>query len=316
MHSNLRILAALLCLLFLSVTMASAESALQNGTEPQVSAVAAKTSAHALRIAAGDLLELTVFDTPEISGKLRVSENGTIGLPIAGDLYVSGMTAEQTAAAVESTLRERDILKTPYVTVFISEYATQGVTVLGEVKTPGIYPLLGSHGLLDIISAAGGVTPTAGKAITVTRKTDPEHPLTVQVQTKPGGNAEADIDIQPGDSVSVSRSGVVYVVGDVLRPGGFLIENNDKLMVLQAIALAQGTNRTAALNNAKLIRKSPNGPLEMAVPLKRILANKSADMALEDGDILFVPTSTGKAILAGAVSTVPSISSAIIYRGL
>lgn len=299
----------------LALALTLGASAQQGSPAIQAPSGAAQAVAHALRISAGDLLDLTVFDTPELSGKLRVSENGLIELPLAGSLSVSGMTAEEAVAAVEMALKSRDILKTPHVTIFIAEYATQGVTVLGEVKAPGIYPLLGSHGLLDMISVAGGVMPTAGKAITVTRKADPVHPIIVQLQSKPGENAEANVDIEPGDIINVSRSGVVYVVGDVLRPGGFLIENNDKLMVLQAIALAMGTNRTAALNNAKLIRKTPSGPIETTIPLKSILANKSPDMALEDGDILFVPTSTGKAIIAGVTNSMPTIASAVIYKG-
>ena len=101
-------------------------------------------SAHALQISAGDLLDLNVFDTPELSGKLRVDEHGNVSLPLAGVLAVSGMTAEQAGSAIETRLRETDILKDPHVSVAVLEYATQGVTVTGEVKSPGVYPLLGA----------------------------------------------------------------------------------------------------------------------------------------------------------------------------
>src|ERR1700687_4264727 len=143
-------------------------------------------AAHALRISAGDLLDLNVFDTPELSTKLRVDEHGNVSLPLAGVLPVSGMTAEQAGLAMEAHLRQTDILKDPHVAVTVLEYATQGVTVAGEVKNPGVYPLLGAHGLLDLISAAGGVTSNAGKAVTVTHRDDPAHPVVVKVESKPG----------------------------------------------------------------------------------------------------------------------------------
>ncbi len=286
--------------------------AAQSGSNPEK--VTVQSTPHALRISSGDLLDLSVFDTPELSGKLRVNEVGEITVPVAGAMRVSGMTSEEAAVAIEEKLRSTDVLKYPHVTVFIGEYATQGVTVIGEVKTPGIYPLLGSHGVLDFVSAAGGVTPVAGKAITVTHKSDPANPEVVQLDSKPGSVTQY-VDIRPGDTVNVSRSGIVYVLGDVGRPGGFLIENNDRLTVIQAVALAQGTNRTASLNKARLIRKQSDNHGEVRVPLKPILAGKSPDPRVNDGDIIFVPTSGEKVFMYGVGSSVvPGVAGALIYH--
>jgi len=273
------------------------------------------SSAHALRISAGDLLDLNVFDTPELSTKLRVDEHGNVSLPLAGVLPVSGMTAEQAGLAIEGRLRQTDILKDPHVSVTVLEYATQGVTVVGEVKNPGVYPLMGSRGLLDLISAAGGVTPNAGKAVTVTHRGDPDHPVVVKVESKPGSTAAVKVDISPGDTIMVSHAGIVYVVGDVGKPGGFLIENNDRLTVLQAVALAQGTNKTAALNQAKLIRKTETGREEMPVPLKKILSNNAADETLADGDILFVPTSQAKNAAYRGMETALQMATGVVVYG-
>jgi polysaccharide export outer membrane protein len=270
--------------------------------------------AHALQISAGDLLEVNVFDTVDLSGRLRVDEHGMITLPLGGDLVVSGLTAEQAGHAIEKKLLERDILKDPHVSVTVLEYATQGITVLGEVKNPGVYPLLGAHGLLDLISAAGGTTPNAGKAVTITHRFSPDHPIIVDVESKPGSTVAFNIDVHPGDTVMVSHAGIVYVIGDVSKPGGFLIENNDRLTVLQAIALAQGTNRTASLNHAKLIRKIGGTHEEVPVRLNKILANNAPDQLLADGDILFIPTSAAKNALRNIESVLPSATSAAIYR--
>src|SRR5580658_4399419 len=220
-----------------------------------VSPVQTSTSsgAHALRLSAGDLLDVKVLGTtdPDFSPKLRVDDRGSITLPYAGSLPVAGMTAEDAALRIEARFREKDILKDPHVSVTVLEYATQGVTVVGEVKNPGVYPLLGTHGLLDLISAAGGVTPTAGKAVTITHREDTSHPEIVNVDNKPGSTSAFSVDIRPGDTIVVSHAGIVYVLGDVGKPGGFLIENTDRLTVLQAIALAQGTSRTASPDHAK-----------------------------------------------------------------
>ena len=274
----------------------------------------AQSPAHALQISPGDLLELNFFDTPELSTRARVDEQGRIQLPLGGDIPLSGLTAGRAAEAIAARFREGDILKDPRVAVTVLEYATQGVTVLGEVRNPGIYPLLGAHSLLDLISAAGGVTPTAGKAATITHRGEAGPPLVAALDAAPGLPA-TNPDIQPRDTIVVAHAGVVYVVGDVGKPGGFLIANHDRLTVLQAIALAQGTNKTAALNRAKLIRQTDGARLELAVPLKKILASQVEDQPLADGDILFVPSSQQKNFAYRSMEAAIQMATGVIVYG-
>jgi polysaccharide biosynthesis/export protein len=306
-------LAVLLFLLVGAIPSPGQKVQARNSTGPTVEPLAS-SGVYALQIAPGDLLDLDVFDTPELSAKLRVDEHGSVTLPVAGTLSVRGLTAEQAGQAIEARFRVTDVLKDPHVSVTVLEYATQGVTILGEVRNPGVYPLLGAHGLLDLISAAGGQTTSAGKDVTVTHRDDPDHPIIARIDSKPGSPAPSNVDIRPGDTIMVAHAGIVYVVGAVGKPGGFLIENNDRLTVLQAIALAQGTIRTASLNHAKLIRKTDGVRQELPVPLKKILANKAEDQLLADGDILFIPSSTAKNALSDMESILPSASSAAIYR--
>jgi polysaccharide export outer membrane protein len=252
---------------------------------------------------------------PDFSPKLRVDDTGSISIPYAGPVKVVGRTAEDAGLLIEASYRDKDVLKNPHVAVTVLEYATQGVTVGGEVRNPGVYPLLGSHNLLDLMAAAGGVTPTAGKAVTISHRDDPTHPQVVSVETKPGSVAAFNMDIRPGDTIVVSKAGIVYVLGEVGKPGGFLIENSDRLTVLQAVALAQGTNRTASLDHTKLIRKTATGGhSETQVALKKILSDKSEDTLLADGDILFVPTSGPKNALRDAETILPGAASAAIYH--
>ena len=255
-------------------------------------ATPAPTAAPAVKLDAGDLLEVNTFDTPELSGKFRVDSRGYVTLPVGGALPVQGLTAEQAATAIERFLRNRDILKNPHVTVLVLEYATQGVSVLGEVKQPGIYPLAGKHGVLDFISMAGGLTPTASRAVSITHRAPPWDTITVNLAGAHNNSLENDVEVQPGDRVVALRAGVVYVIGDVGKPGGFVLDGNG-VTVVQALALAQGMNRTAK-SNGMLIHNASGARTQTELALTKILANKAPDPKLEDGDIVYVPLSAAK----------------------
>ncbi len=270
-------------------------------------------SSDTLLLDVGDLLEVRVFDTPELSGKLRVDEQGEITLPVGGAVSIKGMSARQSEGAIEDRLRQKKILRDPHVDVFVLEYATQGITVAGEVKLPGVYPWVGKHTVLDFISVAGGVTPSASKTVTVNRR-NREQVVTFQLGNSPQNASGGDMEVQPGDRIVVARAGVVYVVGDVGRPGGYLIESKDTVTVLQALALAQGLNKTAKYD-AKLIRSTASGRTESDLPLKQILANLSVDPKLQDGDILFIPVSGSKEWADKGVTSILQMAVGVVIYG-
>ncbi|MDR3764202.1 MAG: polysaccharide export protein [Acidobacteriota bacterium] len=286
-----------------------------SSTRPMQAQAAAPPASQAeeLRVAAGDLIELTMFDTPEFSGRLRVSEDGNVLIPVAGKVKLAGLTANEAARAIEAHFRDLDILNDPHASVFVAEYATQGVTVTGEVRNPGIYPMLGKHSLQELISAAGGLSSAAGSVVQLTHRSAPEHPLVVAIDRS--GAPIAPVQLLPGDTISVSRSGVVYIVGDVGKAGGFLIEGNQRLTALQALALAQGANRTASENKTRLLRRTPGGRTETPVPLKKIVQGKAVDPELEDGDILYVPSSGRKNALAKGTEAAIAVTSGLIIYG-
>ena len=169
--------------------------------------------------------------------------------------------------------------------------------MLGEVSKPGVYRVLGQQRLFDLISAAGGLTEKAGRSITVTHRNQPDQPITLPLSRNLNDDPESNIPVFPGDTIIVRKADIVYVVGDVGRPSGFLMDS-EHLTVLQAIALAGGTTHTANLGGARIIRKGPAGMTETPVQLKKILRAKSPDVPMEADDILFVPTSASK-VLAG-----------------
>lgn len=252
-------------------------------------------STSSLQVAAGDLVEMTVYNVPELTTKTRISSKGDMYCPLVGYVHVSGLTTEQAQNAIEEQLAK--FVKDPHVTLFVSEYASEGASVLGEVTKPGIYPVLGQQHLFDLISAAGGLTDKAGRSLTVTHRSDPDHPVTVPLPRNLADNSETNVPVFPGDTIIVRKADIIYVVGDVQRPSGLLMDSGG-LTVLQALALAGGTTRTAKLNGVKILRKGPNGMTETPVELKQMLQAKAPDIPLEPNDILVIPSSTGK-IMAG-----------------
>ncbi len=271
-----------------------------------------------LPISFGDLIQVTVFDSPELSGALRVNSKGEVVLPLGGAVKVKGLTAADAGAAIAAQLKQAGILLEPHVTVLILEYQTQGVTVTGEVRTPGVYPLLANRTVLDMIAMAGGLNENAGKVATVFRRDNPadvhQVRLNVSVQT-PGSAVEGSLEVLPGDTISVSRSGVVYILGDVGRPGGFLVEHNDRLSILQALALAQGANQTASLGSTRLMRKTEDGRIEIGLDLKKILKGDASDFLMAEGDILYVPDSNKKIYSMRALEAIIGVGTGVtVYR--
>ncbi len=265
-------------------------------------------------IGAGDLVEMSVFDTPELSGKLRVNNSGDIILPLVGSIHVAGLTADAMQSLIRKKFIDGKYVKDPQVTVFVTEYATQGVSVLGEVKTPGIYPAFGTHNLVDYISLAGGLTPLAGSNITITHVSHPDDPEHVKISSSAASRPLNNPEIVPGDSIFVEKTGLIYVIGDVVRPGGFPMDHDDHLTILQAIALAQGTTYTSKQGSTIIIRTTPKGHEEIPVDLKKILEAKALDQLLQDNDILYVPQSGTKVALKSVGTLLPIAANATIYR--
>jgi polysaccharide export outer membrane protein len=268
-----------------------------------------------LLIGAGDLVEVSLYGMPDFKTDVRVNSDGEISLPMLGTVAVSDLSVEQAETLIERKLSQKGLFNDPHVTVFEKEYATQGISVLGEVQKPGIYPLLGSRKLFDAISAAGGTTPKAGRYALITHRNDPQHPVQVPLLTGSSDAMQNNVVVEPGDTILVSKAGVVYVVGDVRLPGGFIMENGNDITVLKAIALAQGTSPNAALNAARLIRKSPEGPKDVPLDLKKILAAKAPDPQLQPDDVVFVPGSAAKgAAKRGAEAILQMATGIAIWR--
>ncbi|MDR3793554.1 MAG: polysaccharide biosynthesis/export family protein [Terracidiphilus sp.] len=269
-------------------------------------------------IGPGDLLEISEYHTPEFRSAVRVAVTGTVLLPMIGEVQVGGLDEQAAARTIEAALVSKGMLLHPLVSVVVTVSAGQDVNVMGEVARPGIYPYLAHHRLLDVISEASGLTAGAGRLVNVFHRSDPvtAHPVALDLN---GTDATADHnpELSPGDTVQVSRAGLVYVVGDVIRPGGFPVDPVHGLTLVQALALAWGPTQNAATAKGLLIREQKGGRTLTALNLKRLLRGQDPDLPVEDGDIVFVPDSAAKNLLNRTMeSAVQSAVGVTIYSGL
>jgi polysaccharide biosynthesis/export protein len=260
----------------------------------------ADASSPSPKLGIGDLIEVSVYNVPELTTKSRLGTNGDVYLPLVDYVHIAGLSVEEAQALIEKRLSEGGFVKNPHVTLNVDQSASQGISLLGEVARPGVYPVIGEPRLLDVISTAGGFTSSAGQSITVTHRNQSDKPVTVPLSRKLADNPTSNIAVSPGDTILVHKADVVYVVGEVGRPSGFLMDS-DNLTVLKAIALAGGTTRLAKMNGVKIIRKGPGGMTLTPVELKKMLQAKVADLPLKADDILFVPSSTAKVISSRTV---------------
>jgi polysaccharide export outer membrane protein len=262
-----------------------------------------------LKLGAGDLVEVSVYNVPELTTKARVGSSGDIYLPLIDYVHVGDLTTEEAQALIQKRLEDGGFVRNPHVTIFVDESASQGVTLLGEISKPGVYPDLGDHKLYDLISVAGGFTPSAARKVSIVRRNQTQ-PINLTLPRNLGDDLSSNVDVLPGDTIMVPRAPIIYVVGDVGRPSGLLVDNGS-LTVLQAIALAGGTNKTAKMGGVRIIRKGPTGMTETEVHLKQMLEAKAPDVPLQGDDILFVPVSGGRVLAARSLEAAMSMATAV-----
>ncbi len=269
-------------------------------------------------IGPGDWLDVSEFHDAQFHSQVRVSAAGAVALPLIGEIQLAGLDEPAAAHAIEAALVAKGMLLHPLVTVHVTAFAAQDVSVLGEVTHPGVYPFAFHHRLLDVVAEASGLTPGAGRVVNVIHRDDPKtaHPVILD-PTGADPNGDHNPELSPGDTVQVSRAGLVYVVGDLVRPGGFMIDPAQEITVVQAISLAWGPSQNAALSKAILIREQKGGRTITALNLKRMLHGLDPDLPIHDRDIIFVPDSFAKNLINRTMeSAIQSTIGVSIYSGL
>ena len=208
-------------------------------------------------LGAGDLLKITVYENDDLTTNTRVNGDGMVNVPLVGNMKVGGMSVSDAEKKISKALGHGYIVD-PHVSIFVVEYKSKKVTILGEVMKPGLYELDGNSTLLEIISKAGGLTEKAGNTVSIKRKKGGSKgkDTTIKVNLKAlfeKGDMSKNIYVQDGDNIFVTQSGLVYVTGEVKKPGAFKFEQG--MTVMKAIALAEGLTDKAAPGRTKLIRK-------------------------------------------------------------
>ena len=269
-----------------------------------------------LKIQPGFQIDAQVFDEPDMSGQFRVGPDGNIILPLVGPVHVAGDTLAEAQVAVENAFKTAQILKNPQVTLDISEYAPTLVAVLGEVNTPGRLQLLAPHSLLDVLSFAGGETQMAGGKVEVRHEDSGQVATTdYHYERDSNGDSIAGVMVHDGDTVIVPRAGIVYVLGQVTRPGGFLMQEDGKLDAAQAISMAMGTTLIASTKHILIIRRKPDGTyVQFDVNYNDIVHGKATPPQLQPQDIVYVPNSRIKTTFADVQGLLTAATTATIYR--
>ena len=270
-----------------------------------------------LKLAPGFLLNIQVYDEPDLSARVRVDNDGNIRVPFLKTLHVGGDTVAQAQQRIEEKFRSDGILKNPQITIDVEQFATTSVTVMGEVANPGKVELLAPHSLLDVIGMTGGETSLAGNEIEVKRPNpglDGSTSKTYRYSRGDDGSAIRGVMVRPGDTVLVKRAGIVYVLGGVNRPGGYAMQESGELNVAQAISMAQGLVLQAKVTGLRVVQHDANGnPIEVPISYKRIMDGKEKPLQLAAGDIVYVPISHAKAVLASTTTLIGQTAAASIY---
>lgn len=281
-----------------------------------------------------DVLSIKVFDVKDLDETVRVSNNGTISVPLLGRLVASGLTPHQLRKKLEKAYG-KTYLQNPQVSVFVKQFHAQPISVIGAVEKPGMYQITGPRTLIDAIAMAGGLsnqnaTPP-GKTLYVTREGGFEHlhlvsgmekvspdKLAINIQDLLYTRATGlNIFIKPHDIIAVSKASVIYVVGGgVRKPGGFALNNRDQVNVIQALAMAEGLAPDASKKRARIIHTNSDGSrVTTPINIAAILKEKAPDPNLEANDILYIPLSGKKAAFRKSTETiVQTVSGILVYH--
>jgi polysaccharide export outer membrane protein len=268
-----------------------------------------------LRVEPGDLVSVDVYDTPELSKAYRVDSAGELTLPFCGKIKVEGMTSPEVARLIETTLKNDEILIRPQVSVDVEQYAGHFVTVLGEVGSPGRIMAIAPTQLSEILAQAGGLTAIAGTHIKIRRGLDTSGAEEDEPYARSESNQQTgSILVMPGDTVIVPRTGIVYVLGAVYHPGGYVMQEDGKLNVAEALAMSGGTMLTARTNGLRVVRRNPDGKVQdFELSYDGIAKGSQTPLELQAQDIVYVPMSKLKATLTDATAIISTALSSAIY---
>jgi polysaccharide export outer membrane protein len=270
-----------------------------------------------------DVIAVQAYDVLPFNFQQRVAEDGTILAPLIGRVTVSGLTIEQVQALLTRVLAEKDMIQDANLTVTAVSRPAAVATVSGAVAKPGVFPAIGDLTISGALSLAGGlngssgasVGPPASSTVTLVRPSSPK-PINIPLGPEANSTPYGRIPVFPGDEIRVGKLGMIYTVGAFRTQGAITLKDTSATTVLNVVSMAGGIGYQAKENQAYIIRVTDGEKIVLPVSLKAILAGKAPDMAMQDQDILMLPTSQIKAaIKGGGAALIVSVASAFIYSG-
>lgn len=264
-------------------------------------------------IIVGDVVHINVFDAPDFSLVTRVSESGDIPYPILGQFHIAGLNSVSAANLLTKELKDRNLMLAPSVTVTVDSSST-GITVLGEVHSPGIYPPPGKHELSDLLAMAGGLTQNTGRIVEITHAHNPGKPESLAWDPTMHNTDNFDRPVSPGDRVLVRACGLAYVGGNVNKPGAYSLCGSPNMTLSEVMTLAGGVALNSAPSKTFLVRAQPDGTKVVEqIDLKKVLTSRVADPIVHEDDIIYISPSPTKEILKGALAFALSVSPSLLY---
>jgi polysaccharide biosynthesis/export protein len=264
-------------------------------------------------IAPGEVVHINVFDAPDFSLVTRVSESGDIPFPIIGPFHIAGLDSGSAANMLSKELKDRNLMLAPEVTVTVDSSNT-GITVLGEIHSPGIYPPPGKHQLSDLLAVAGGLNANTGRIIEITHDREPGKKEYVAWDPTMHNTENFDRPVFPGDRVLVRACGIAYVGGNVVKPGAYSLCGSPNMTLSELMALAGGVAPNSSTSKTYIVRTQPDGTRVVEqVDVKKILTSRVADPIVHEDDIIYVSPSPLKVVLKGALSFALAASVALLY---
>ena len=305
--------------------------AFQQKTEVVKSGAAAARPLPQYVLGPNDVITIMAADWEDVANKPhRIGTGGDISLTMAGKIHAAGMTVSEFEE--ELIGRMKKYIKNPDISVTVTEFKSQPVTLYGPFRTPGVLQVEGRKTLLEVVSMSGGLGPEASSIVTIRRQkefgplpfsepsTDPDSPITtVQINLKsitdPSG-PEKNIEIKPHDEIYAHPAPIVYAVGQVGMQGRYVLSDRESVSVLQLIAMAGGTSGTADRKKTTIIRPVPGSiRTEVVVDLEAIRKGKAKDIVLQAEDILFVPENGAKRIFQKSLDSVIQTATTLpLYR--
>ncbi|MGH7792117.1 MAG: SLBB domain-containing protein, partial [Thermodesulfobacteriota bacterium] len=237
------------------------------------------------RIGPGDLLDVKVYEAADLSGQVRVNSSGVVTYPLLGEVELGSLTVREAEKRLQGLIGAKYV-KDPHITVFVEEYRSKKVAVVGAVKNAGSFDLLGNGRVLDALAAAGGLSEDAGKLVYISRQGEDGQTEIDLNQLLIKGDAQLNLPVSMGDTLFVPEAGVYYVNGAVTRPGTFTLKED--VSVSQAVEIAGGLATGAKASDIKLLRFKDGQRQIVPIDYKAIERGEQEDLALQDQDVLFV----------------------------